>query len=109
MVEGGLLFTGRDAEGEPSYAHHLAQMVAVMGPPPKRLLERSGGTAEYFDGDGALREGHGYALQSLEERMMEGDDHEKAAFAAFLRKMLCWVPEERQTAKQLLEDPWLDV
>ena len=28
-------------------------------------------------------------------------------FLAFLRRALRWTPEERPTAKQLLEDPWL--
>ena len=28
-------------------------------------------------------------------------------FLEFVRKMLRWVPEERASAKELLEDPWL--
>jgi hypothetical protein len=44
------------------------------------------------------------SLESLEERLT---GHEKELFIQFMRSMLKWLPEERRTAKQLLEDPWL--
>lgn len=31
---------------------HLAEMVSLMGPPPKRFLERSQTCARYWDGEG---------------------------------------------------------
>ena len=37
---------------------------------------------------------------------IEGTD--KAEFLAFVRNMLHWLPEKRKSAKELLEDPWLD-
>lgn len=43
-------------------------------------------------------------LETLEERL---EDDEKEDFLRFLRRMLCWLPEERATAKELLFDPWL--
>lgn len=27
-------------------------------------------------------------------------------FLKFMRRMLCWLPEERATAKELKNDPW---
>ena len=39
------------------------------------------------------------------ETYLEGKN--KELFLQFMRKMLCWVPEERKTAKELLQDPWL--
>ena len=32
---------------------------------------------------------------------------EKALFLNFVRKMLQWLPEDRETAKELRNDPWL--
>jgi hypothetical protein len=32
---------------------------------------------------------------------------EKGLFLNFVRKMLQWLPEDRKTAKELREDPWL--
>jgi serine/threonine protein kinase len=40
------------------------------------------------------------------EEYLEGKN--KEMFLKFMRKMLQWRPEDRQTAKQLLEDPWLN-
>ena len=45
-----------------------------------------------------------YDLETLEERLEDG---EKEDFLRFLGRMLCWLPEERATAKELLFDPWL--
>ena len=44
------------------------------------------------------------SLEYSEENL---DGEEKRQFLVFLRKMLRWIPEERETAKQLLQDPWL--
>ena len=38
-------------------------------------------------------------------RSLEGKDKEE--FLTFVQKMLQWLPEERRTARELLEDPWL--
>ena len=32
---------------------------------------------------------------------------EKLGFIRFVKRMLKWDPEERNTARELLEDPWL--
>ena len=44
-------------------------------------------------------------LEDFEERL-EGQS--KELFLDFIRDMLKWNPEERKTAAQLLEDPWLN-
>jgi hypothetical protein len=45
--------------------------------------------------------------QSLEraERRLSGT--EQAVFLNFVRGMLAWRPEDRKTAKELSDDPWL--
>jgi len=43
-------------------------------------------------------------LEDLEVRL---EEPEKGAFLKFIRSMLTWLPEERKTARELLEDPWL--
>ena len=45
---------------------------------------------------------------SLEESEENLDGRNKQHFLRFMRSMLQWVPEERKTAKELLEDPWLN-
>lgn len=39
------------------------------------------------------------------EEYLEGKN--KDMFLEFMRKMLQWDPEKRQSAHELLEDPWL--
>lgn len=40
------------------------------------------------------------------EEFLEGKN--KEMFLIFMRGMLQWRPEDRKTAKELLEDPWLN-
>ncbi|PIL26709.1 hypothetical protein GSI_11188 [Ganoderma sinense ZZ0214-1] len=112
--------------------YHLAHMVALLGPPPVDLLQR--GTMDdigrYFDAQGkgflyrsfrvlphrlvwVCVSGNWVGATSLpddsleqSERNLEGED--KALFLAFVRKMVRWKPEERCSANELLDDPWLN-
>lgn len=45
------------------------------------------------------------SLETSETNLEEGEN--KVLFLKFMRKMLQWVPEERQSAKELMQDPWL--
>ena len=47
----------------------------------------------------------GVGLEQSEE-FLEGRN--KKMFLAFMRGMLQWRPEDRKTAKDLLQDPWLN-
>ncbi|GCB17533.1 abhydrolase domain-containing protein C22H12.03 [Aspergillus awamori] len=56
---------------------------------------------------------HGGDIMPLEYRAPEILLHigsrlsDKSGFLRFMRKTLTWLPEERATAKELLQDPWL--
>lgn len=107
MFENKHLFSARDRNGAQSNECHLAQMVAVLGPPPVEFIRRTETSQTYFDCDGNWKPATQVPNLSLEmsERRLEGK--KKSMFLQFIRKMLQWVPEKRHTAKQLLEDPWL--
>jgi serine/threonine-protein kinase SRPK3 len=54
MFEGEGLFDSVDAENDGEYDHiHLAQVTALMGPPPKHLLARGQRTSKFFHFDGS--------------------------------------------------------
>ncbi|RDL34772.1 CMGC protein kinase [Venustampulla echinocandica] len=136
MMENKELFTNiRSNQGEYDCKAHLAQMIALLGPPPKELLDRGGQGGKwnwepemenpagelcnnamefyrgpYFDSDGVFL--HKDLIPgdlNLEGTVtaLEGDD--KKAFFDFISKMLQWMPEDRKTAKELLEHPWLQM
>ncbi|KAJ4326722.1 hypothetical protein N0V84_002838 [Fusarium piperis] len=101
------LFTAKDEDGDMYDAAHLAQLISALGPPPLEFLRRNPErAADFWDENGGWL---GLApippnrtLEELETRLKD-----PSRFIAFLRRVLTWAPEERPTAKELLQDPWL--
>ncbi|WYZ44877.1 hypothetical protein EsH8_VIII_000193 [Colletotrichum jinshuiense] len=107
LFEGKLLFNTRLRDRNASKAAHFARMVSLMGPPPDELLERGSSWKDFFDEDGKLIVDGEVPESSFEEEETNLEGVEKAEFMVFLRKMLQWRPEDRLSARELMEDPWL--
>ncbi|GLA86230.1 hypothetical protein AtubIFM56815_010486 [Aspergillus tubingensis] len=107
LFEDHHLFDGRGPDGCHSDAQLLAEMVAMLGPPPVEWLRKSRRSLEYWDSSGQWNASEEIPSISLDdsEEYIEGED--KQMFMNFMRKMLRWDPEERQSARELLTDPWL--
>ncbi|KAL8773705.1 MAG: hypothetical protein Q9209_001473 [Squamulea sp. 1 TL-2023] len=107
IFEDNHLFNARDGNGVSSSLHHLADMVAVLGQPPLDFLGRSETSWKYFDKNGKWKGAVDIPEKTLagSEQQLDGDN--KALFLDLMTKMLQWVPESRQTAKQLLSHAWL--
>lgn len=82
-------------------------MVAVLGLPPLDYLQRTKTSWEYFDDSGNWKGAVEIPDISLENSEKQLDGENKALFLDFIRKTLQWVPEKRQTARQLLNHSWL--
>ncbi|CAK42518.1 hypothetical protein CBS63078_6248 [Aspergillus niger] len=107
IFQQGHLFYARDSDKKCSDAHHLAEMVAIMGAPPKEMIQNNDYASQFFDDEGNWKgatEIPPVSLENLEE-ILEGESRQ--LFLQFLRKMLKWKPEERESARDLLDDPWL--
>lgn len=107
LFEKSRLFYARDSNRNISDSHHLAGMIAIMGAPPKEMLQNSEYASNFFDRDGNWR---GNAeIPSISLEILEGNlrDTRQRSFLCFMRKMLQWQPEDRDSAKELLADPWL--
>ncbi|CZT00295.1 probable dis1-suppressing protein kinase dsk1 [Rhynchosporium graminicola] len=109
VFEGRHLFNGQDSNGKGwSTRAQLAEVVALLAPPPLDMLQKGLRSKEFFDVDGKwiaeMPIPEGRTLESLETRL-EGEN--KELFLQMMRGMLTWRPEERKTAKQMLDEPWL--
>ncbi|TAQ91348.1 hypothetical protein B7494_g365 [Chlorociboria aeruginascens] len=121
-------------DGKYMAQNHLAQMIALLGPPPKDLIMcehrmRAWNFApaiendehklchkayEFYHGPFFNSEGKFLYLDlvpsnlKLENTISALDGEEKNAFLEFVvGNMLCWEPEKRKTARELLRHPWL--
>ncbi|RDW61699.1 uncharacterized protein DSM5745_10371 [Aspergillus mulundensis] len=106
------LFYGNDPDGKGySTRAHLAEVIALLGPPPLDMLQRGKRSREFFTEDGTWKQDaevpipKGVSLDTSEE-YLEGEN--KELFLQFMRGMLQWRPEDRKTTKDLLSDPWLN-
>lgn len=132
LFEGKHLFQDvRTCSGHWKPYAHVAQIVGLIGAPPFQFIQKSKTSHECFDANGEHPSSdttfwrgsfHGSAnmlpgtwihdnpripFTTLEDLEMRLDGSEQKKFLRFIRSMLTWLPNERKTAKELLEDPWL--
>ncbi|KAL9000350.1 MAG: hypothetical protein Q9169_001067 [Polycauliona sp. 2 TL-2023] len=109
LFEGKHMFYGNDPKERKYMTRaHLAEMVALIGPPPPEILKKGKRTAEFFDKNGEWRAEIPIPPRTCledSENFLHGSN--KEAFLRFIRKMIQWRPEDRQTASDLLKDDWL--
>ncbi|KAH1439775.1 hypothetical protein KXW34_004619 [Aspergillus fumigatus] len=121
-----------DADGQYEARSHLAEMIALLGPPPKELLARSKTMSDqnwpqpvlndsgklcnnaqeffggpFFDAEGEFRHNELIPSRSLENTTPLLEQEEQEAFLSFVRQMLTWLPEERKTARELMDHQFL--
>ncbi|KAJ5356918.1 hypothetical protein N7517_011527 [Penicillium concentricum] len=134
IVEGTELFTQvEDANGRYDPKSHLAEMIALLGPPPKEVLKRADHMSHveydstimiekgkpcknarevfggpYFDEEGKFLHEKLIPNRKLEDTIPSLDDSERELFLSFARDMLTWVLSERKTARELTEHPFLN-
>ncbi|KAJ5819378.1 hypothetical protein N7474_004969 [Penicillium riverlandense] len=110
LFEGKHMFNGNDPDGKGySTRAHLAEVIGVLGPPPLSLVKSGRRSHEFFTEDGHWRneiEVPGNISLENSEEFLSGRN--KEMFLKFIKGMLQWRPEDRKTAKELLQDPWLN-
>ncbi|KOC09566.1 hypothetical protein AFLA70_762g000320 [Aspergillus flavus AF70] len=132
LIEGKELFRQvYDEQGRYQAKAHLAEMIALPGPPPQELITRYRSLLKYqwpqpiatvddnvyessnqffggpfFDGDEFL---HNDLIpdRNLADTLPSLEEKEKENFLSFVKLMLAWHPEERRTARELAEHPFL--
>ncbi|PGH12244.1 hypothetical protein AJ79_04424 [Helicocarpus griseus UAMH5409] len=88
----------------------MAKIVAFLGPPPAEFVGRSGFSKNCFDETGKWAPNEPVGIPggcTLEDAEVYLTEKERELFLQFIRSMLKWLPEERKTAAESLQDPWL--
>ncbi|KAL5342160.1 kinase-like domain-containing protein [Aspergillus crustosus] len=105
------MFDGRAAQTGGVYKtkHHLEEMVALFEPFPSRLLAQGNPTlvAEFFDEHGRIQDPIPRPKALLENWIESMTGKDKADFVNFLKSLMQIDPDGRKTAKQILDEPWL--
>ncbi|KAH6622413.1 CMGC protein kinase [Boeremia exigua] len=109
LYENKIMFSGQHPDGS-GYAAlaHAAEMIAVLGPPPKEWLADDPRNSQVFDAEGQwIGQVPVPTDRKLEDREENLTGDEQKEFLDFMRCMLQWRPEDRMTANQLVGHPWL--
>ncbi|KAJ3534121.1 hypothetical protein NM208_g7674 [Fusarium decemcellulare] len=110
LLEGKALFNPTAPRKPDEYddQSHLGQIMALIGPPPQSILSGGQRTSMFYQSNGDLKNpGRIPADFSFEKTISCMRGEEKTRFVQFIKRILKWSPEERSTAKELLDDPWL--
>ena len=86
---------------------HIADLVALLGPPPLEFLEKRNLSWVFWDESGQWKNLVPIPDRTLEELAVDIQGEDVEGFLRWLRLALQWNPEDRPTALELLMDPWL--
>lgn len=114
MATGSKLFS---LQGDPEGAfsdeeHHLWMMAGLLGRMPLKMVHKSTMADRFFDCRGFLHMEYQHALVPQPLGVLLVDTFQLVpedadSLAEFLTPMLMYDPDQRATAKQLLDHPWL--
>ncbi|RAH75807.1 kinase-like protein [Aspergillus japonicus CBS 114.51] len=110
FLEGRTLFESVDPRTVEVYDDetHILYITSLLGPAPKDFVRRGKKTSMFYTAAGTLKkEDLVPSNYSFESTISLFDGEEKRMFISFVNRMIKWKPEERSTAAELLQDPWL--
>ncbi|KAG2439651.1 hypothetical protein HXX76_005001 [Chlamydomonas incerta] len=110
LVTGDLLFDPRSGDKWDRDEDHLALFIELLGRMPRKVYEKGKFSRDYFNRNGELRHIKKLRFWPLDRVLVEKyklSEEEAAGLASFMYPMLRFVPEERATAAEMLNHPWL--
>ncbi|PWY78379.1 kinase-like protein [Aspergillus heteromorphus CBS 117.55] len=108
MVSPQPLIQAPTKDGISNNVAHIAELIALLGPPPPTLLKWKA-SREFWDENGRWRNLAPIPARIMEELAagIQGERDDVEGFLRWLRSALRWIPQDRPTAQGLLNDPWL--
>ncbi|GLI61516.1 hypothetical protein VaNZ11_003896 [Volvox africanus] len=110
LVTGDLLFDPRSGDKWDRDEDHLALFIELLGRMPRKVYEKGKYARDYFNRNGELRHIKKLRFWPLDRVLVEKyklSEDEAVGMASFMLPMLRFVPEERATAVEMLNHPWL--
>ncbi|OJZ91030.1 hypothetical protein ASPFODRAFT_78077 [Aspergillus luchuensis CBS 106.47] len=86
---------------------HIAELVALLGPPTPEFVKRANMSWVFWDESGNWKNLVPIPDRSFEKLAADIQGEDVEGFLRWLRLALQWNPEDRPTAVELLMDPWL--
>jgi len=110
LISSDYLFDPQNGDTFRKDDDHLAQIIELMGPLPKKLVTNGKYSHERFNRRGELRNIHKLRMWPLKDVLREKyvmPEEEAALLTDFLEKMLQLDPAKRATAGEMTKHPWL--
>ncbi|KAL8164460.1 UNVERIFIED_CONTAM: SRSF protein kinase 3 [Gekko kuhli] len=111
LATGDYLFEPHSGEDYTRDEDHIAHIVELLGDIPPHFALSGRYSREYFNRRGELRHIKNLKHWGLYEVLVEKYEwplEQAAQFTDFLLPMMEYIPEERATASQCLQHPWLN-
>ncbi|KAK9852127.1 hypothetical protein WJX84_008536 [Apatococcus fuscideae] len=110
LATGDLLFDPRSGRDYDRDEDHLALFIELLGKMPKKISGNGSFSKDFFNRHGELRHIKSLRFWPLDKVLTEKynmPEAEAVALSSFLLPMLEYVPEQRATAAQMQQHPWL--
>ncbi|KAI3668886.1 hypothetical protein L6452_40103 [Arctium lappa] len=111
LATGEMMFAPKTGQGFSEDEDHLALMMEILGKMPRKISVGGLRSKEYFDRYGDLkriRRLKSWPLSRLLAEKFKFSVNDAREFAEFLSPILDFAPENRPTAEQCLQHPWLN-
>jgi serine/threonine protein kinase len=112
MLTGDFLFDPKKSGDFKKNDDHLAQMLELLNEFPKNWSTIGTNSKRYFDKDGRLKKIKSLRFWGLKDILIQRykmAENEALALEDFLLPMLRVLPQERATAKEMMNHPWLSM
>ncbi|KAJ5559284.1 hypothetical protein N7535_009512 [Penicillium sp. DV-2018c] len=107
IVSSHTLVNGKNPDNIFDDRVHMAELIALLGPPPPEFREQRHLSSVFWDESGNWKDLAPIPDITLESMAKNVKGEDKEGFLRWLRMALQWNPEDRPTALELLYDEWL--